>query len=468
MSPPPDRRSGVLFLMRSPADVRNFESVLRRLAERGHDTTVLFEERKAGGDEAGLDLIGRLCSEHPSLRWELLPPRPRGARGSVRMALAAGQDYLRYFDEPLAEAARLRSRALGILPAPLERAVAGVLRRSPALRRALVSAARSIDRRLGVDPQVLTQLERRAPCVLLVSPLVHFRSRQSDWVRAARALGIRSLLCVYSWDNLTTKGLMHALPDRVAVWNDSQRKQVVHLHGGAAESIEVVGAWPYDHWFGWRPSRSREDLCRQLGLPGGHALILYACSSRFIADRERQAVARWVRALRSAPDPRVATASVIVRPHPLNGGEWLDPSPGELPGVAVFPAGGEDPVDDRSRSDYFDSIALADAVVAVNTSALLESAIIDRPALALSDAGFRSSQDELPHFRELAGEGGVATVSRSMNDHLQQLGTILADPAEGAARRRRFVDTFLRPRDPAQPPAARLVTLVEELSEATC
>ena len=37
---------------------------------------------------------------------------------------------------------------------------------------------------------------------------------------------------------------------------------------------------------------------------------------------------------------------------------------------------------DRSKADYFDSVAHADAVVGVNTSALIESAIVDRPALA--------------------------------------------------------------------------------------
>jgi hypothetical protein len=454
---------GVLFLMRSPAYVRNFESVLRRLAERGHAVTVLFEERKKGGDEAGLAHVARLAEQYASFHYELLPPRPLGRRGRARMALAAGQDYLRYFDEPYGDARRLRSRPLEPLPAAVERALAATLRRSSRARRALAAAARRIEARLGYDSSVRRELARRRPRVLIVTPMVQLRSRQTDWVRAARDLGIRTMLGVYSWDNLTNKGLMHALPDRIVVWNEAQRRQAIELHGAAPESIVVAGAWPYDHWFGWRPSRSRAELCRLLGLPSEHAMFLYVCSSRFIAERERRAVARWVAALRSSEHPGIATANVVVRPHPLNAGEWADPLPEDLPGVEVFPAHGADPVDDSSRSDYFDSIANADAVVGINTSALIESAIIGRPAFALPGREFRSSQEELPHFRELAGERGIVNVAVSMAEHVAQLGEVLTDSAVETARRRRFVETFIRPRGGSPSPSERVVATVEEL-----
>jgi hypothetical protein len=295
------------------------------------------------------------------------------------------------------------------------------------------------------------------------SKMVQLRSRQSDWVRAAHGLGIGTMLCVHGWDNLTNKGLMHARPDSVMVWNAAQRREAIELHGAAPDSVVVAGAWPYDHWFGWHARRSRADLCRHLGLPGDRAIILYVCSSRFIAERESRAVVRWVRAIRSANDPRVAAANVIVRPHPLNGDEWGEPSLPELPGVRVFPPRGADPVDVESRSDYFDSIANADAVVGINTSALIESAIVGRPALALPDPEFRSSQDELPHFRELAGERGIVKVAASMDEHLAQLGEALSDPAAEAARRQRFVETFIRPRGDSPPPCERVAAAIEQL-----
>ena len=49
-------------------------------------------------------------------------------------------------------------------------------------------------------------LQREAPDVMLVSPLVDCGSDQVDVIKAARACGVRTAVCVASWDNLTNKG----------------------------------------------------------------------------------------------------------------------------------------------------------------------------------------------------------------------------------------------------------------------
>jgi hypothetical protein len=452
-----------LFLMHSPAYVRNFESVLRTLAARGHRVTVLLEERKEGGDEPALALLCRLCGECDSLRHELRPSPPLGFRGRLRLVLEALQDYLRYFDPPYTDANRLRARALAFLPAAVERGLARAFRAWPRARHVLASGARRSSSALGADRRIRRELERRRPNALIVTPMVHFRSRQREWVRAAAELGIGSMFCVHSWDNLTNRGLMHAHPDRVTLWNEVQRGQAIALHGASADSVRVTGAWPYDHWFNWTASRSRAQFCRQLGLPDGRAILLYTCSSRFIAGRERSAVMRCIRALRSSGDRRLATASLIIRPHPLNGEEWGEPSLANLPGVAVFPPGGADPVDDESRADYFDSIVHADAVVGINTSALIESAILDRPAFAFPGPEFHFSQKELPHFRHLAEAGGMLHVSASMVEHLAQLGRTLADGSADSGPRRLFVERFIRPLGSTPSPTDRVVATFEEL-----
>jgi hypothetical protein len=457
------RPRGLLFLMRSPVYVRNFEPVLEQLGSRGVRTTVLFEERKDAGDATGLGLMRRLCAEHESLGFELLPPLSLGVRGRLRKALRAGQDYLRYFDEPYTDAAKLRSRAAGRVPNRLERALAALLGRWTGPRRMLVAGARLLDVRLGEEREIRRELEARGPAVLAVTPLVQLRSRQSDWVRAAQGMGIRTILCVHSWDNLTNKGVMHAQPDLVAVWNEAQRREAIELHGVAAGATVVAGAWPYDHWFGWEARRSRAELCRELGLSGDAALLLYVCSSEFIAQDERAAVLRWIRALRSSGDPRLEGAGVIVRPHPLNAEEWGEGALAGEPSATVFPPRGADPVDDASRSDYFDSMAHADAVVGINTSALLEATVVGRPALALPDPEFLPSQHGLPHFRLLAGEGGAVEVARSTAEHLSQLVHAVSTPDTGAGSRRRFVHELIRPHGDAPTPSERVVAAIEEL-----
>ena len=53
------------------------------------------------------------------------------------------------------------------------------------------------------------------PDVVLITPLIDLGSDQADYVKACRQLRIPVGHCVASWDNLTNKGLIKALPDRV-------------------------------------------------------------------------------------------------------------------------------------------------------------------------------------------------------------------------------------------------------------
>jgi hypothetical protein len=457
----PSRPATVLFLMGNPEHTRNFEWVLRALDRRGRRVTVAFEGRKPA-DTAGMALIGRLRAELGSLSYELEPSPRLEAGGRMRLALRAIPDYLRYFGPGYEQAGELRRRAAAFLPDRVEASAAAILRRGPRTRRNLDRLARRAAGTLGADPAIRSELERRRPGVLIAVPMLQFVSRQSDWVLAAKELGIPTMACAYGWDHFTNKGLMHARPDRVAVWNEAQRAEAVELHGLAPDSIAVAGAWPYDHWFQAKPSRSRAELCDELEIPPDRALILYACSSPFIGGDERPAVVRWLRAVRGSSDRRLARANVIVRPHHLNAGGWEAQSHADLPGAVVFPAGGSDPVDEPSRADYFDTIAHADAVVGINTSALVESAIADTPALAYPAPEFRSRQEALPHFRHLVGEEGFVQASGSMGEHLEQLGAALGGRSSPSARRR-FVAAFLRPRGDEPTPSERVVSVLEEL-----
>src|SRR5690606_20345434 len=108
----------------------------------------------------------------------------------------------------------------------------------------------------------------------------------SEYLRSARALGIRTGLCVYSWDNLTNKGLIHEPLDLVSVWNDAMKQEATSLHHVSADRVVITGAVAYDHWFSWRAASTREAFCERVGLPADRPYLLYLCSSKFIAPDE--------------------------------------------------------------------------------------------------------------------------------------------------------------------------------------
>ena len=128
--------------------------------------------------------------------------------------------------------------------------------------------------------------------MVLITPLVDLGSPQLDHYLSARALGLRTVLCVGSWDHLSSKSVLRAVPDLVTVWNETQKQEAIELHAVPAERIVVTGAQCYDQWFGRRPSRSREEFCEQRGPRSGEAVHPVCLLVAVQEHRERGAVRR--------------------------------------------------------------------------------------------------------------------------------------------------------------------------------
>jgi hypothetical protein len=451
----------VLFFFRHGGYVRNFESLLVELLERGHSVHASLGAtplRWLGGRRPPIE---PLVERYERLTTGVAPdpgyPLQREANG-----LRGVLDWLRYLRPEYEHAPKLRARVEARVPTPVRRALLASGAGSPAgnglLRRGLGAAERALPWASAIDAEI----DHHRPDVICVTPLVDVGTWQADILRAARLRGIPGVHCVASWDNLTNKGLIRGEPDLVTVWNEMQRKEAVLLHRQAPERVVATGAQSYDHWFGWEPSRSRTDFCRQVGLDPERPFFLFLGSSPFVAPDEVPFVRRWVAALRDSPDLRLQEAGVLVRPHPQNGGQWLNADPRELPGVQVWPRGGADPVDGASKADYHDSIHHCAAVVGINTSALIESAIVGRPALTILDDEFAATQEGTLHFEHLrrAG-GGVLYEASSLSDHVEQLGTVLHGGRALEERNRAFLEAFVRPHGLETPAAPILADAIE-------
>lgn len=431
----------IVFLMPHQRHARRFESVLEELAVRGHELHLAL---KGEIHPEANDLISRLAQVGRVSRARAAVRSDRWA--GLALGLRHGIDYLRYLAPPYEDAPKLRARSAGFAPAVLVRLAGWPLLRRPAGVRLLDRLLRGLERAIPQSVEVREFLRSARPDLLLISPLVD-RQWQDDYVRCARALGIASALCVASWDNLTNKGLIRQVPDLVYLWNDDQRREAVELHGVPAERVVATGAHSFDHWFGWRPSTGGEEFRHRLGLEPDRPILLYVGSSKFIAPDEPPFAERWLRALREHPDERLRTVNVLVRPHPTSGPEWEESALARMAGVAVWPPRGAVNLDDERKSAYFDSIHHSAAVVGVNTSALIESAIVGRPVYTVLDPQFDETQEGTLHFHYLLRHnGGPLTVAGSFDEHFGQLADLLSGPPPDGEHERRFVERFVRPR----------------------
>lgn len=452
----------ILFSVSHFGFLRNFEPALRLLAERGHAVHLLADRQdRLGGTRTIDNLTGAVpgaftfgyASSRKSDPFHLL---------AIQFRLCL--DYWRYLEPRYDQATSLRARAARQAPGLAVRLAAWPGVRSRAGLRLLRALVRRLERALPygrVPEEVLREVR---PDVVLVTPLLYFGSPQVDLVRAARDHGVPVCHCVGSWDHLTTKGMIHEIPDRLTVWNEAQRTEAAEIHGVPPERVVVTGAQAYDHWFTAAPSTTREAFCAKVGLSPDRPILLYLCSSPFIAPHEVPFVRQWLAALRAAADPRVRTASILIRPHPQNAEQWRDVTIDD-PDVAIHPRAGANPVDTDARADYFDSMFHATAVVGVNTSAQIESGIVGRPVCAIQTADFAGTQEGTLHFQHLKSvNGGLLHLAPRLDVHVEQVSAILADPGTYAARSRSFVEAFVRPRGLAVPAAEHFAAAVESLA----
>jgi hypothetical protein len=432
----------ILFIARHFTYFRNYESVLATLAARGHQIHLAAER---GEELGGRELVERLAAAHEGVSIGWLPDREdRWTVFATRLRLTI--DYLRYLEPAYETTPKLRARARERVARLGLWLLAFGLARTSLGRRLTGAVLRACERSIPRSRRIDAFLREQAPDVVLLTPLIGVvASPQLDYLQSAKALGYPTALCVWSWDHLSSKAILRDLPDRIFVWNDTQRDEAVMLHGVPPERVIVTGAQCFDHWFDRQPSVDRAMFCRKVGLPDARPFLLYVCSALFRGSAsEARFVQRWVRALRSSGLEPLASTPILVRPHPARMKEWAQVDLGADRDVAFW---GRNPVDAEAKADYFDSLCYSEAVVGLNTSAFLEAAIAGRPVFATLLPEHHENQEGTIHFHYLMNVGGgLLQTARSFGEHVAQLNAVVASGARDSERSRRFVEAFIRPR----------------------
>jgi hypothetical protein len=446
----------ILFSVRTPANVRQYEAVLRALAARGHQVQ-LVKEPFWGKWPPFVLALAETC---PGIRLETLPALKHDDLWEVATHLRRARFYLRFFGPAYRNAPGLLSRARKRAP---EWTVRLAEMGGPVGRWFLMRLFDLLEQSTRTAAILHPFLRDRNPDLVVATPLVVLRTAQLDLIRAALELGIRNVFAAASWDHLSSKGLLNFTPQRILVWNDVQKNEAIDLYHLPADRIVVTGAQVFDDWFDKKPSTSREAFCARLGLRTDRPILLYVCSSLLEASPEEPAfVLRWIRHLRESRHPILQECGILVRRHPERAEGWDGIDFAGLDNVVCWPPLGESPVDERSKTDYFDSMYHAAAVVGLNTSAMIEAAIVGRPVHTVLLPEFWDNQEGTLHFHYLLdGPNAVLRATRSLDDHACDLAGILEGRDPDPSRSARFVGAFVRPRGIDVPSTTRLVAELE-------
>jgi hypothetical protein len=430
----------IFFLLKNSGYLRNYTSVVHLLAAKGHQVQLCFLKVNEIFPQSAID---KEVKDISGVSY-LVPPKCIWLWRAPAEFIRVLQTYLRFLDPYYKDAHKLRARAAALVPGSVRWLVDMIVGRRGQNMWSVINFLKTIEQSIPLDSYIVKFFKSNRPDVFLVTPLIDLRGTQIDWLKCAKAMDIKSGLCVASWDNLTNKSLIQTEPDRIFVWNKIQQDEALKLHHIDPSKIVITGAQCYDRLFARRPSTSGEEFRRKVGLPLETPFLLYLCSSRFIAPHEVDFIGRWIKCLRNSEDPKFQKIGVLVRPHPQNASQWLDVNFANYGNVVIYPRLGANPVGGDSLNDFFDSMYHSVATVGINTSPMIESGILNKSAFTILAPEFRDTQEGTLHFHHLVA-GGLLNISHDLDEHLNLLRQVLSDQESYQARIKHFIKSFVRP-----------------------
>lgn len=423
----------VLFVGLGRSHFKCYESIIRQLIAAGH--TVHFVLRKDPKDVKPASELERFIAEFPHIPVDYQPGDAVSPTLELLAALRTVSCYLRLSNNS---------------PFYLNRRIPKPIRTSaiwPVLK--LLLHYSFVAKLLGiiVENMLPTReaeqvIRRFSPDIVIASPANGKLLFEAIYLKAARKLAIKTAVSVLSWDNLSTKSMFQTTPDRLLVWNQAHVQDATQFHQLPMDKLAIIGSPYFDCWFDTQwPALSYEAFCEITGMDANKPFILYLISSANIAKDEIWSVEEIAQAIhKKHAAGTLQQLQILVRPHPENfiHAERLV----GMANIAVYPKPGK--AQDKKLDMMYYSLKYARAVVAINTTAMLEAMIFDTPVITVMHETYRDTQEDALHFKHLLHSEAMYVVQNAgeVADILQQLehGT---DPKKPL--REKFVKDYIRP-----------------------
>lgn len=320
---------------------------------------------------------------------------------------------------------------------------------------------RFLDGFVPLDPGVVAVLKKYKPDLVLLPDVVFLPD--PIFARAAKRMDIFSVAMARSWDNLTSKGVVQVLPNKLIVYSNRMVEEAVGIVGMKREDIFMAGPPQFDIHFKKGP-RSRGEFLKSLGINPASRIVL--CAPFF--DKYTGSAVAMINELAAAIEdgilPKDVHLLVRYRPGtPAIGEGFLKRSSNftvTYPQIAVFDGAGRySPSDDFEWSTddvnlLIDSLRFSDIVINTVSTLSIDAMVFDKPVINVRfDAEPKTPPEHsvnvmLPnhdHYKAIEASGGVKLVY-SMNEMIGAINAYLKNPKldfEGRERLRREQIVFM-------------------------
>jgi hypothetical protein len=364
----------------------------------------------------------------------------------------------------LVERRWIRTRARMRVGIPLLRASAWVLSNFRVARRLFESA---LDRR-PLDRFHGEVFEKYEPSLVVTSTAGWWPTEEA-LLRESGERGIETLAVVTGWDHPSSKGIPAARPDRVAVWSEVHRSELVNGSDFDEKKVDICGPVHFDVYRDAAAIVPRAAYLERHNLDPSKRLITFGCS--FVGLSPNFVIVKALAEALTAGELGDGI-QLLVRLHPSHlkrpvgkyrkvrrEADMYFELASQLPDVRIdSPLIGADamanytvPEDASGLASLF---AHTDVFVTLFSTMVLESCFNDVPVVA---AAFEPNAADVDDFLPISSaldwpthsriiQSGAASVARNSAELVSAVRRYLADPSLHARERRQFAEqecTFL-------------------------
>ena len=428
----------ILFVGRSVENFVYFKTIFMGLLSNGHVVHTLFDKKWSINNAS--DHIEKFQKENKNFSFGWIEYRS-GFFKKILIRTREILSYRRYLIDS-SQSTYYKNRSKHYTPPLFQKLLKSKLFEKAVASKAAYYLLHAIELLAPTEKKIIKSIQKYNLDVILVSPGNLRFPEDIEYIKAAKKLNIPSVIQTLSWDNLTTKGIFHETPDRLLVWNKTQVQEAIKFQRIPPELIRITGAQQFDEWFsGLEPSKSKEAFCSEHNINPNSPLLVYLGSSFHMAGDETWLIKSLRKALDASSNEQLQNTHIIVRPHPSNAKIYKNI---ETEKVSVFPKEGSVSESPQARQLFYDMLYYSFATIGINTTAQLDSIIVDKPTMAYINEKYDKTQRDTLHFQQIYCRKALTGVSNS-KEFLSFVGAILRGEDKNKQERKAIVENLVRP-----------------------
>jgi len=274
-----------------------------------------------------------------------------------------------------------------------------------------------------------------------------------EWglIKAARHFKVPVIAMVASWDHLS-KGRLPTKFDRVIVWNDFLREQLIEYYGYKPSEIFVAGIPQFDYYVKLKDKiLPREKFLKTVGASPKQKLITYTTSPPTLSPYEQDVIEIICEAIK---DGKIKyPAHLHVRFHPGDNFSRYEKLKKygsivsfEKPGKSISPTKFVWNPDWEDMTHYAGLLTHSDVIINVCSTVTIDASAFDTPVINIAFDGYERKPYwdstlryyDYTHYRRIVRTGG-AKIAKSAEELIKYINEYLNDPSIDREGRKRIV-----------------------------